>query len=304
MPVSTDLLYLGFALGGVLVVAVLASQFRRRGSKPRPIAAATPGKPLFTEVKPAPSTVENQQWSSIYRRVGTRSKYAGVGFVILTAILLLLSYLTQYIVFEIDSIIAFLAALVLFFSEPRRRVQTRVMDAILNSNQRSVAELAARQSDAYEYVPAASGVSGVNLSPVQSNPAHNEKSAPGFTPPGRALAELFVREAGIPVPSFDALEASLPQVVTENFGLARSAKLIRKDNTITLLLESPSFECPCRNDTDSPGSGVPGCTVASFLAVLVCAAESKPLMLTECSKDQSKDTWQVSVHLLNSGIGS
>lgn len=265
----------------------IITRFRMKGTRSRPFRIRNGG----------------ETWASLYSKVGSRSKFAGIVFAGLTSVLLVLSFLTQYIVFEIDSILAFLVSIVLLFSDPRRRVQSPVMDAILDSSGRSIQELAVKQSEQYEYLPAAKGVSGVVLVPVMASNGIlkiDGSEASYVTPPGRALAELFVKVVGLPYPSINSLEASLPRVVTENFGLARSMRLFRNGDSVTMSLGSPSFKCPC-GEGRVERKGVAGCPVASFLAVLVCAAEGRPLILSECSRDSAADTWQVSMGIATVG---
>lgn len=246
--------------------------------------------------------IDHTPWASLYKRIGSKSKLAGLVFAILTTGLLILSTITQFIVFEIDSIIAFLATLVLLFSEPRKTVQARVIDAVLDSSERSIADLAAREADSFEYLPEKDGIAGVVMVPVAQVPVSQGKlslvsGGSRITPPGRALAVLFAREAGVSTPSIDSLEASLPRIMTENFGLANSVMLSVDDASVRVLLGSPSFECPCSADGLTAKSGVPGCTVASFLAVLVCASTRRPLMLEGCARDAKADTWEVRMKL-------
>ena len=58
-------------------------------------------------------------FSKLYGRVGRYSRYAGIGFIVLSVVFLVIAVSDQFIVFEIDSIVAFLAAIVLLFKDPR-----------------------------------------------------------------------------------------------------------------------------------------------------------------------------------------
>ena len=295
---------------GVLVVVSVAVTFVlfRNGKRVGRIRrlATTLGRSRGTseELRAYPLTQEEATWASLNRRVGLKSKVAGVGFAVLTAVLLVLSQVTQSIVFEIDSLVAFLAALVLLLSEPRRRVHASLVDAILSSNEMSIADFAAKESDTYEYVPRTKGVSGVILTPASHAGLHLAagNGVLRVTPPGRALAELFMREAGVSSPTFESLQASLPQVISENFGLANSARLTREGDLVRVVLGRPSFECPCSNGGLAGRSGVVGCTVGSFIAVLVCAAEGRSLELQSCQRDSNSDTLEIAMRL-ESGEG-
>lgn len=240
----------------------------------------------------------NGGWASLYRSVGSRSRSAGIGFVVLTILLVALSYYTQYIIFEVDSVVSFVVAIVLLFSEPRKRVQSRVLDAVLVSPEQTVLDLTAGRGP-FGYFPRESGVYGTVLLPLSNGESIQGPvvGAPGITPPGRALAELFVKEAGVLEPTLDSLEASLPQALTESFGLAGSVSLKRDEGSFTAILRSPSFQCNC--GTEAPGKvrGVAGCAVASFLAVLVCASARRPLVLEGCNLSPDTSTCTISMTL-------
>jgi hypothetical protein len=279
------LTFILLTLGGMAVAITLVSVVYVRGRRNRPPAGPKAGK-TWT---PTPAGT----WASLTQSVGRKSWVAGVGFVGLTVVLLLASYFTGLVVFEIDSIVSFLAAVVLLFSEPKRKVQPSVLDAILSSTERSISDLASRESSAFEYVPVGPGVPGVLVEPL----ANGKPGGPGITPPGRALAELFSRETGVVKPTFASLDASLPGVVTETFGLARGMRFAHSEDSVKVVLGAPSFECPCGNGDGRGGSGVPGCTVASFFAVLVCSSAERPLSLESCRRDSASDTWEVSMRL-------
>ncbi len=242
---------------------------------------------------PQTTQSSSQIWRALDARVGETSKIAGIGFVGLTAAFLLLSYFTQFIVFEVDSIISFLAALVLLFTDSRKKANVRVLDAVLASSDRTISEIAPPGSMTFTYTLEGKGVSGVSLV-GRDGSGPGEKTAK-LHPPGSELSELFVREAGVRNLTWDSLEALLPAAITETFGLANSVSVERHDEIVSFVLRSPSFECPC-SGAEGPGSfGVVGCTIASFLAVLACGASASDVQLMRCKKDRETDTWEVSL---------
>lgn len=181
-------------------------------------------------------------FSKLYGRVGRYSRYAGIGFIVLSVLFLVIAVSDQFIVFEIDSIIAFLAALVLLFKDPRARVQARVFDAVMGSTDEAIGELSA--SDAgFTYVPAGNGVEMVVIVPENQGGAALPNGAPSkaptmeaITPPGRGLAKLYMREMGVTHLTMDVLRASLPEAMRENFGLARSVDIISTDDRVDVTL--------------------------------------------------------------------
>src|ERR1017187_7179133 len=72
--------------------------------------------------------------SKLYKSVGRSSKFAGIGLGVLSIVFLLLAVYDGFFLFEVDSVIAFMAAIFLLFKDPRARVQSRVLDAMLLSS--------------------------------------------------------------------------------------------------------------------------------------------------------------------------
>ena len=239
-------------------------------------------------------------FSKLYGRVGRYSRYAGIGFIVLSVLFLVIAVSDQFIVFEIDSIVAFLAAVVLLFKDPRARVQARVFDAVMVSTDEAIGELSA--SDAgFTYVPAADGVEMVVIIPESQKGAPLPNGAPSkapsveaLTPPGRGLAKLYVREMGVTHLTIDVLRASLPEAMRENFGLARSVDIVSTDDRVDVTLRGASTTCTCGlGQAKSSTKGSVGCAVASFLAVVVSAATNKPVLLEPCVHEASTGSWTI-----------
>lgn len=237
-------------------------------------------------------------WYPERRKVGNASRNAGFAFAGITAGFLVLAYITQSIIIEIDSLVSFLAAAVLLLSDPKQRVEASVLDAVLSSSNSALADFEASRETSFVYTQKGSGVAGVvaslQLSPDSSGSAAGRNSME-VTPPGRALANLFTREAGIAKPTLESIEASLSVTLREELGLSDSASFRREGDSVTVTLSRPSFECGCRSGPAR--SGVLGCTIGSFLAVLACAAAEAPVTLSSCSRDLDKDTWAVSMSI-------
>ncbi|MDA4113035.1 MAG: hypothetical protein OK474_03215 [Thaumarchaeota archaeon] len=244
-------------------------------------------------------------FSRLYGSIGRSSRYAGLGFIALSVVFLVLAVSDQFIVFEIDSIVAFLAAIFLLFRDPRARAQVRVLDAIMESTDESIAELSAFSDAGFTYLQTGNGVGGVVVVPEQLEDAavpdgdhHSDTPFKAFTPPGRRLALLYVREVGLTQITMDALSASLSGTMQENFGLADYTDIVSTNDSVKVTLHGASTTCACETDQTRPASkGSIGCTLASFLAVLVCAATKRPLTLEPCVHDVSADEWTVSMDL-------
>jgi hypothetical protein len=120
------------------------------------------------------------------------------------------------------------------------------------------------------------------------------------TPPGRGLAELFTREAGLKQVTLDGLKGSLPEMMVDNFGLADSVELSITEGLAEIVLRHPSASCSCPDDPRRL-RGYLGCTIASSLAVMFCAATKEQLMLQKCVHDETEDTWKIAMVLGPSG---
>jgi hypothetical protein len=242
-------------------------------------------------------------FSKLYGSIGRNARYTGLGFIVLSIVFLVLAVSDQFIVFEIDSIVSFLAAILLLFRDPRARVQVRVLDAIMESTDESIVELSTFSDAGFTYIPTGNGVEGVVVVPKGLEEVSVPNGTPGapseaFTPPGRGLARVYVREMGVNQLTMDALRGSLPVAVRENFGLADSLDIVSTDDGVKMTLHGAATTCACEADqTRPPSKGSIGCTLASFLAVLVSASTKRPLSLERCVHEVGPDAWIISMIL-------
>jgi hypothetical protein len=244
--------------------------------------------------------------SSLYKKVGGKSKALGILFTTLSVSLLVLSLIRENIVFEVDSVVCFLAAIFLLFKDPRNRVQARVLDAIMLTSNEALAELSAvaelSAGVSFDYVATGGKVSDVSVLRSRTyktalpNGGIRAPHSLKLTPPGRGLAELFVRETGLKDVSIEALKVTLPSMMRENFGLAESVNFDIKDYEAEVVLHQPSSVCKCEDEPHVTG-GYLGCTVASSLAVLVCFATKRSVKLRRCIRDPATDAWKISMAL-------
>jgi hypothetical protein len=231
-------------------------------------------------------------------RVGRNSRIAGIVFLAASVSFLMLSVSDQFIVYEVDSLVAFLIGVVLLFRDPRARVQAGVLDAMMLSSGQAIAELASHDAG-YTYLPLGERVEDVVIvptSPGSSSPPSGGLPPPSktITPPGRALATLFLRESGLTDATMDGLAVSLPRIVCEYLGLADSLSIRGEDDNVEVILHRPASVCRPRSDGTNPASrGVVGCTVASFFAILYSSASMRPVILEDCAHDEATDTWRI-----------
>jgi hypothetical protein len=241
-------------------------------------------------------------FSRLYSSIGRYSRFAGAGFIALSVIFLILAVSDQFIVFEVDSIVAFMAAALLLFRDPRARVQARVLDAALLSSDQTIEGLSTPLASGFTYLQKGKDVEGVVVVPevytLDGLPTGRPLGTPAeITPPGRRLAQLYKREAGLGDVTMEAILSSLAEVMRENFGLARSVKIESNDEAgvVKMVLYGAPATCSCGEGdlTPTAENGCIGCTVASFLAVLVSAATKRPISLHRCIHDVGSDAWTV-----------
>jgi hypothetical protein len=248
------------------------------------------------------STSDDDTFSRLFKSVGRQSKYAGLGFIALSIVFLILAVSDQFVVFEVDSVVAFLVAIFLLFKDPHARVQAGVLDAILTSSDRAIAELVTSVGTRFTYVPTGDRIEDVVI--VRSDsvddaiPNGGASKAPRLmlTPPGRGLAQLYKRETGLSEVTMEALRASLSETMRENFGLARSVDIESREDGVKVTMHGASATCRCGQGPSATAAGNSvGCALASFLAVLVVAATKRSVSLEPCVHETNLDTRTVSM---------
>ncbi|MGP8056048.1 MAG: hypothetical protein ACLP9K_00360 [Nitrososphaerales archaeon] len=243
-----------------------------------------------------------EPFAKLRSRVGRNSRIAGIGFVALSILFLVLSVYDQFVVYEVDSVVAFIIAVLLLFRDPRTRVPAGVLDAMQLSSSQALAELAS-DADGYVYVPLGEDVEDVVVVPTSSGFFSLPKgglppSQKRITPPGRALATLFLRESGLARATMDGLAVSLPRIVREELGLADSLSINEKGDRVEVILRRPASVCGRVSDgSDLASRGIVGCSVASFLAVLYSSASMRQVVLEDCAHDEAADTWSIGLNL-------
>jgi hypothetical protein len=253
-------------------------------------------------LEPEDSLSSSESFAKLYSRVGRNSKIAGIGFVVLAVVFLFLSVSDQFIVYEVDSIVAFLIAAVLLFRDPRAKVKAVVLDAIQLSSSEAIADLAS-EAEGYTYLPSGGSAEDVVVVPTSSYLRSRSKGEPPpsedrITPPGRTLAMLFLRESGLTQVTIEGLAASLPRFVSEDLALAGSMDVLDKSDRVEVTLHGLPSICKPGSDGSGPASrGVVGCTVASFFAVLYSSASKRPVVLEECVRDEATKSSRIGLSL-------
>jgi len=242
------------------------------------------------------------------KRIGRGSKLTGISLLATSGIFLVLSVQYPYIIFEMDSIVAFIAGLVLITKEQQRTVQAPVLNAILASCDRLVADLSRERSGSFfYYVPSGDGPSEVVILSRKGAPTYLEElllldgiapqNSAVLTPPGRALAQLYQRELGLGNMSEEALLNSIPDSVKRRFALADKASVAMTKDSAEITLSHASLLDSCQTETESASFGRIGCTVASFFAVLFASATGRIVVLRSCEHDEAVSAWKIPMTL-------
>lgn len=249
---------------------------------------------------------------SIHKMVGHRSRTAGIVLAIFSLVFLGLSlYFSSNIVFQIDSIVCLLAAIALFLRGERSSVQLRIVNRMLESSNQTLDEFSSftfGNSPNFSYVPMGDRVTDVSVVPNLQieRPATLETSMNGqsavsalesdlvernLIPPGRSLAELYLRELNIAI-STELLTQSLGTILCERFELASSLSVKQSENedTIEISLKRPALRHSC--STASHG-GIIGCPVSSMFAILFCYASKRIVHLDRCDYNSEKNEMKI-----------
>jgi hypothetical protein len=232
--------------------------------------------------------------AALYRRIGQRQKVAALGFVAASVLFLGLSLLLSSVVLEIDSVVSFAVAAILFLKEPRGKVQSKVLSAMALSQGSTIAELSSRAGSGFCYTPLGKGISDVAVVNSPDGVPGRQSDLFSIIPPGMGMATLFARETdGSPI-TIDSLKYLLPSIIKENFGLAGGVEIKTGDNRVEIVLRNPAVHCNCEND-EPRSTAVVGCTVSSFLAVLYTFTSQRALYLDRCSTDAETRMWRISM---------
>lgn len=244
---------------------------------------------------------------SIHKKVGQKSRTAGIVLAILSLFFLGLSlYFRTNVIFQIDSIVCLLAAIAVFLRGESSSIQIRLVNRMINSTNETLNELSSispGEPAIFNYVPLGNKVTDVVVTRVTNNlrPTALEASTDGqstmspvqstvthwnLIPPGRALAELYLRELNIVV-STELLLHSLKTILCERFELASDlfAKQSEAGDSYEIILSRPAINQSC---VETSSQGIIGCPISSMLAVLFCHASKRAVSLIECRFDSEK----------------
>ncbi len=199
------------------------------------------------------------------------------------------------IVFETESIVAFVGALVLILKDSTRSVQLRLVTRMVVSSNKIIDELARSlgPNREYHYLAYGPDINDVFVAPKAALRSVESKTAmpaafealaqetQRYTPPGRGFAELFDRELGVDEQNLEGVMAELPRIISESFELAASATTIRDGSRVEVTLVRPLLKESCAEDGASLEGRI-GCMICSMTAILLCKYSGSSVIAEGC----------------------
>ena len=240
------------------------------------------------------------------RRLGSKSRIGAVVLLVLSLILLVVAYRVPNIVVEVDSVVAFAAAIVLIYKDASHSVQLRVVDRILDSSKAQLLQLASFKfpsQTGYIHQPRGERVTDVVVVPSSSG-LENEQPPDGdqtvlveLVPPGRSLAQLFLREVGKDNPTLEDIVGAMQPIFSDNLGLSLASSMKVTSDNVSVLILQPVLKSPCAESQGSQVNYSLACVVCSLLAVLVCFTSKRSVSVKSCSHDANQNVTSIDYHL-------
>lgn len=232
--------------------------------------------------------------SDVRKKMKRNSLIGGVVMTALAIFFAFLSYFTKSFVFEADSVISFIAALLLFTTEQSDTVQKRVVGKVIGSFDTILSELtpASLGDGRVVFVPISSNVENVVtlLEPLRSNDGNEIVTPLSFTPLGRGLAELALREIGQTSPSVDSLLDSLPHLVTGELALATGIQIRSTSiDVYEFILDHPVMINGISGNKAKPVTSV----IGSLFGVLLAYSSQRNVSIVDYSTNPAEGTERI-----------
>ncbi|MDG6935223.1 MAG: hypothetical protein JRN68_11100 [Nitrososphaerota archaeon] len=232
--------------------------------------------------------------SGVRKKIKRNSLIGGIAMAALAIFFAFLSYFTKSFVFEADSVVSFIAALLLFTTEQSDTVQKRVVGKVIGSFDTILSELAPPSlSDGNViFVPMSSSVESVVtlLEPPGSNDGSDIVTPLTFTPLGRGLAELILREMGQTNPSVDSLLESLPHLVTGELALATGIQIRSTSvDEYEFILDHPVMINGISGNKTKPVTSV----IGSLFGVLLAYSSQRNVSIVDYNTNPAEGTERI-----------
>ncbi len=228
------------------------------------------------------------------RSKGSGTRKAGLVTLALGALLIVAGYLTKYLFFELDALVALLLGLVLLFKETEPYVRADVSRESVASMYSTLSELLPNDPETNRVVyllADEAGTRSVMLSRAddlhqsgQASIKQGSERGVRITPPGRGLFHVIDAEiGGAELKGIGFLTNALPSVIADALKLAESVAFKQEDDVIQMIVTDPLFR-----EVFEGNSGVAarmlGCPVCSAVAELLVFATEKDVEF-ECQYD-------------------
>ncbi|MGI0090621.1 MAG: hypothetical protein ACREBS_02830, partial [Nitrososphaerales archaeon] len=300
------------------ILRTIFSPERRGGFLPRSIRTTFRKEEARSSEKISSSshqTLRNKEEKpAALRRTGRKSRMGAILLLVLSVILLVVSYRYPNIVAEVDSVVAFAAAIVLIYKDTTHSIQLRVVDRILDSSRAQISQLASltrfpeqnyyvhelkgeKVTDVF-VVPSSSSPPSLSLQPeenkggVQQPGGNHQTEATELIPPGRSLSEIFLRELAKENPDLQDLAGAMQPIFSESLGLAFASSMqVTSQDSVSVKILQPVLKNPCvRPDAGSSTTLYSlVCVVCSLLAVLICYASKRSVSIEACHHDAKEN---------------
>jgi hypothetical protein len=238
------------------------------------------------------------------------------------------------VVFQIDSVLALVAAIIVLLRGHGSSVQIRVVDRMLSSYEKLISGFSrgALRTATFTYRPMGDDIVDVIVAVeppeqnrtsarAQSNGTISESSQESITksdtspdpvipstltPPGADLAELFLREMGVSNPSLESLIQSLNSVACGRLELAESVEAKRTGDAIEIVIEHPAITSSVSDLDLKRGMdgnyftwlGLLGSPMASLFAVLFCESLKQDVRIKKSTYSEMDEVARISLEIL------
>lgn len=257
-----------------------------------------PGGRTKRKVEEEPLRLRERLW----RTRGRYSRVAGGTLLAISAIFLILAYVTRYIVFEVTSIVALLLGVVLVFTGIEPYVKVSVADRAVTSSLVALGKVLAYSRIKSEalYLPPAEGKSvgkifiptrSENTLPTLEEIMKERRRIPkkGLLLPstGSALLRLYEEDLGdLRNIDLDYLMEWLPRVLVDGLQMAERVEVNREAEKIRVRFTASAFRYLCQ-DTEVAKTicETTGCPICGSVAEAIAKTTSRVVYYIGCGYD-------------------
>jgi hypothetical protein len=247
----------------------------------------------------------------LWKARGRNSRLTGAVFLIISGLFLSLAYATEYIVFEITSILALFLGVIFVLSGIERHIKLHVANMAVLSYLHTLRDVLTYFTIDGEgiYIPTANGESvKIFLSKNRGNSSPNIGDAKSsgvdlengiiLSPAGSTLLQLYEEELGdVRNLDLDYLREWLPRVLVDELKIVEDAEIIKDEENIHVRLTSSSFSELCQNKEVAQVCRTIGCPISSSIAEALAKSTRRAVYYVNCVYDPSTRITEASYRL-------